>query len=516
MTTILWSKAMEEVTLPVFLVTFALFLVCILSLILRTRAPSPRSASSKPIYGPKSYPIIGAAPSLSSNSHRLPEYFTELIQESPTGTVFIHCPFGSKLIVTANPSNVEHILKTRFLAYPLGPIFYSTFYDILGDGIFNADGEAWKFQRKIASHEFSTRSLRKFAETVIGGQVSDRLLPLLTSAAATGTILDLQDVLARFGFDNICRIAFGACPVSDDLSLSTSEFTMAFTVVGKILSERITAVSPVVWKIKRALGIGFEKQLRYAVRTIDDFTRNLIRERKQNPLTTPEELDLLSRFMNVDGADDRFAKDMVISFVIAGMYTTSAALTWFFWLVSRHRHVEEEIVKEIASVEGGTLGFDEVKEMNYLHAALCESMRFYPPVPADIKYAAEDDVLPDGTPVPKGASVMYHPYAMGRTKSLWGEDWEEFRPERWLRRDGADGKWRFVPEDPYRYPVFQAGPRICLGKDLAFIQMKTVAAAVLSRFRVVRLSPDFQPVMRWNVTIQMVGGFPVKVEERKT
>ncbi|XP_031487969.1 cytochrome P450 94A2-like [Nymphaea colorata] len=439
MTTILWSKAMEEVTLPVFLVTFALFLVYILSLILRTRVH--RSASSKPTYGPKSYPIIGAAPSLSPNSHRLPEYFTELIQESPTGTVFIHCPFGSKLIVTANPSNGEHILKTRFEAYPHGPIFYCTLYDILGDGIFNADGEAWKLQRKIASHEFNTRSLRKFAETVIGDQVYDRLLPLLTSAAAEGGG-------TRFGFDNICRIAFGAGPVSDDLSLETSEFTMAFIVVGKIISEPLAAVSPLVWNIKRALGIGFEKQLRDALRVMDDFTRNLIRERKQNPVTTPEELDLLSRFMNVDGADDGFAKDMVISFVIAGI----------------HRLIKDEIVKEISSVDGGALGFDELKEMNYLHAALCESMRFYPPVPANTKYATEDDVLPDGTPVPKGSSVMYE---------------------------------------------------IVVGGRLEGVPAGKVAAERRSRW-VVPLSPDFQPVMRWNVTIQMVGGFPVKMEEKKT
>ncbi|XP_020225073.1 cytochrome P450 94A1 [Cajanus cajan] len=137
--------------------------------------------------------------------------------------------------------------------------------------------------------------------------------------------------------------------------------------------------------------------------------------------------------------------------------------------------------------------YDEVKHMVYTHAALCESMRLYPPVPMDTKEAVEDDVLPDGTVVKKGTMVTYHVYAMGRMESIWGDDWAEFKPERWLEKDET-GKWRFVGRDSFTYPVFQAGPRMCLGKEMAFMQMQRLVAGIMRRFRVVpALAPGVDP-----------------------
>ncbi|KAI7991492.1 Cytochrome P450 94A2 [Camellia lanceoleosa] len=154
--------------------------------------------------------------------------------------------------------------------------------------------------------------------------------------------------------------------------------------------------------------------------------------------------------------------------------------------------------------------------MVYTHASLSESMRLYPPVPVDGKQAADDDVLPDGTVIKKGMRVSYHPYAMGRSEKLWGSNWAEFRPERWLEmRDAAAGKWSFVARDPYTYPVFQAGPRICLGKDMAFLQMKRVVSGVLRRFKVVpAFEEGVKPVFMAHLTSKMKGGFPVRIEER--
>ncbi|KAF3789900.1 Cytochrome P450 94A2 [Nymphaea thermarum] len=477
------------------------------------RAPQLKHSS------PKCYPLVGSLFSIVANGDRITQYMSDLISASPTHTAFFPLPFGSCLIATANPSNVQHILKTRFHAYPKGSTFYSTLYDLLGDGIFNTDGESWKTQRKISSHEFNNRSLRKFIDTAIWSEIAGRLLPLLCSAAAEQRILDLQDVLQRFGFDNICKVAFGFDPGCLDPSRPPSDFVVAFDDAVRLLGKRFTTVFPIIWKMKRVLRVGSEKQLQDALAIVNGFAEKLVRERKQQQQANcmAENSDLLGRFISSsDDADEKFVKDMVISFILAGRDTTSAALTWFFWLVSRHDRVEDEILKELSAIEREVLGFEEVKEMNYLHAAICESMRLYPPVPSDSKQAAEDDILPDGTVVPKGAIVAYHPYAMGRIESLWGKDWEEFRPERWLQKDdgGAEGKWRFMAEDPYKYPVFQAGPRVCLGKEMAFIQMKSVAAAVLRRFRVVAALPDFEPVFTVDISSKMKGGFPVRVEEK--
>lgn len=347
-------------------------------------------------------------------------------------------------------------------------------------------------------------------------ELSERLVPLLSSAAANKQVIDLQDILQRFAFDNICRIAFGYDPGYLTPSLPETEFAKAFDEATVLSAERLRQISPLVWKVKRVLNVGSERKLRIAVSEVHEFARNIINEKKKKNSST-ESMDLLSRFLDSGQYDDEFVRDIVISFMIAGRDTTSAALTWYFWLLAKHPESERKVLEEISKKHDKS-DYEEIKEMVYTHASLCESMRLYPPVPVDGKMAEKDDVLPDGTVVKKGEGVQYVPYAMGRMESIWGSDWEEFKPERWLgsgEGEGEEKKWSFVGKDPYTYPVFQAGPRICLGKEMAFLQMKSIVNGVLRRFKIVPAMDDgFQPRFVAYFTSKMEGGFPVKVEDR--
>ncbi|KAI7992145.1 Cytochrome P450 94A2 [Camellia lanceoleosa] len=438
-------------------------------------------SSNKSTKIPKSYPLVGSFPAFYANRHQLIQWTSDLVTSTPTSTVVLNRSLGRRQVFTANPSNVQHILKSHFHIYQKGDMARTLIWDLLGDGIFNVDGENWKFQRQVASHEFNTKSLRKFIETVVDTELSDRLTPIFSAAAANKTVLDLQDILQRFGFDNICKIAFGHDPAYLLPSLPQEKFALAFENAARISGERFGEFHPLIWKIKRVLNIGSEKQMRIAVNEVREFAKEIVKEKKQE----------------------------------LGRDTTSAALIWFFLLVSKHPNVENEILKEIND-KSEAATFEEVKDMVYTHAALSESMRLYPPVPVDGKEAIDDDVLPDGTVIKKGTRVAYHPYAMGRSEKLWGSDWAEFRPERWLEvRDAAAGKWSFVARDPYTYPVFQAGPRICLGKEMAFLQMKRVVSGVLRRFRIVpAFEEGIEPVFIAHLSSKMKGGFPVRIEER--
>ncbi|OAY49824.1 cytochrome P450 94A2 [Manihot esculenta] len=473
------------------------------------------SKSNKPISNhlSKSYPLIGNYLDLKANWHRRVQWTSDLLQNSPSATCVLYRPLGARAILTANPANVQHMLKSHFHNYQKGDFFRSTLFDFLGNGIFNADGDTWKFQRQVASHEFNTKSLRKFVETVVDTELYQRLIPVLSAAAADGTVLDFQDILQRFAFDNICKIAFGYDPAYLLPSLPQAEFAQAFEDSVRIISDRFNSL---FWKIKRAFGMGSEKRLREAMSEVRDFAVNLVKEKKEElkKNSSIESVDLLSRFLSSGHSDETFIVDIVISFILAGRDTTSAALTWFFWLLSKHPEVEANVLQEIHEKSEMPI-FEEVKDMVYTHASLCESMRLYPPVPTDTKLAVSDDVLPDGTPVTKGNRVTYHPYAMGRLETLWGPDWADFKPERWLERDTKSEKWSFVGRDSYTYPVFQAGPRICLGKEMAFLQMKRVVAGVLSRFKVVPAAETgVEPEFISYLTAKMKGGFPVKIEER--
>jgi hypothetical protein len=102
----------------------------------------------------------------------------------------------------------------------------------------------------------------------------------LSPPAATGTVLDFQDILQRFAFDNICKIAFGFDPAYLLPSLPQTKFAHAFEESVIISSDRFKAVIPLVWKIKKLLNIGSEKRLRIAVSEVQQFANNVIREKK--------------------------------------------------------------------------------------------------------------------------------------------------------------------------------------------------------------------------------------------
>ncbi|RZC54283.1 hypothetical protein C5167_013147, partial [Papaver somniferum] len=401
---------------------------------------------------PKSYPLVGSTFVILSNRNRLNQWMAEVLSQCATRTFVIRGFMGPARVWTANPKNVTSSILS----------------DFLGTGIFNTDGDNWKFQRKLASHEFNTNSLRKCIEDVVKIELFGQLIPILETTADRYLVLDLQDILQRFGFDNICKISFGFDPAYLSPSLNRSEFAIAFEDATQISSGRFYYVFPLVWKLTRFLNIGSEKRLMQATKTVRESARKIIRQKKEK---TKDKSSIE-------------ATDLLSSFIVAGQDSTSAALTWFFWLISCHPKVEKEILKEISEISD-TPGYEDTKEMVYIHASLCESMRLYPPVSYDNKQAASDDVLPDGTIIKKGMRVIYSPYAMGRMENLWGSDWSEFKPERWLEMDKATGKLHFVAKDSFTYPVFQAGTRICLRKEMAFLQMKMLVMEILRRFQVV-------------------------------
>ncbi|KAM7502278.1 hypothetical protein LguiB_001182 [Lonicera macranthoides] len=448
--------------------------------------------------------------SWASEYDNLCDWYTHLLEKSPTGTIHIHV-LGN--IITANPQNVEHMIKTKFDNYPKGKKFSAILGDLLGRGIFNVDGDSWKFQRKMASLELGSVSIRSYAFEIVKSEIKSRLVPLLLSVksdsdSTKSTILDLQDVFRRFSFDSICKFSFGVDPGCLKLSLPTSDLAVSFDLASKLSAQRAMTASPIVWKIKRLLNVGSERKLAKAIKLVNLIADEVIKQRRKMGFSTQH--DLLGRFMNTT-KNDAYLRDIIKSFLLAGRDTVASALTSFFWLLANHPEVESAIRAESDRILGKSeelASFEQMREMPYLKAALYESMRLYPPVQFDSKFCQDDDVLPDGTFVRKGTRVTYHPYAMGRMERIWGLDCLEFKPERWLE-NGV-----FKPESPFKYPVFQGGLRVCLGKELALVEMKSVALALIRRFdirlteasKVLRFTPGLSATLR--------GGLPVVVQER--
>ncbi|KAF8751318.1 hypothetical protein HU200_012199 [Digitaria exilis] len=476
-------------------------------------------------HGLKAYPLLGTLPHFVKNQHRLLDWCTDVIKRDPTHTLSFQALRLTGGVITANPANVEHILKTNFANYPKGELTVSMIEDFLGRGIFNSDGEQWLWQRKAASYEFSKRSLRSFVVDAVRFEVVERLLPLLDSAQRDGRTLDVQDVLERFAFDNICRVAFGEDPacLADEAMASpgqSAEFMRAFDDAQNAIMARFMSPVKSLWRVKKFLNMEPERRMREALATIHGYGGRIVRERRERGDLACRD-DFLSRFAASGEHSDESLRDVVTNFLLAGRDTTSSALTWFFWLVSTRPDVEDRIVREIRAVRASshgstaaaateTFSFDELRDMNYLHAAITESMRLYPPVSMDTHSCKEDDFLPDGTFVGRGWLTTYSAYAMARVEDVWGEDCEEFRPERWLGEDGT-----FRPESPFKYPVFHAGPRMCLGKEMAYIQMKSIVACVFERFSFQFVGGEGRPGLLLSLTLRMEGGLPMKVTKRE-
>lgn len=467
--------------------------------------------------GIRSYPIIGILPQFLANRHRFHDWVADVLAASPNNTAVFRRPGNICGIITANPANVEHIIKSNFDNFPKGSRFRSILLDFLGNGIFNSDGHQWKVQRKTASFEFNTRSLRNFVVENVQQETSTRLLPLLKRAADSEQVIDIQDVLERYAFDNVCKVAFNedpSCLADADLP----GFADAFRDAAELSVGRFRYAIPGLWKIKKLLGIGSERRLKEAIATVHEFATKIIRTRMEEMQASskPRTDDLLSRFIALEEYSVEFLRDIVISFILAGWETTSSALTWFFWLLSSRPQVQQKILEEIASIRAHsessnkeTFEFDELREMQYLHAAITESMRLYPPVPTNLLRCEEDDVLPNGTEIKKGWFVSYQSYATGRMEAVWGKDCREYKPERWL-----DDAGMFRPESPFKFLAFHAGPRMCLGKEMAYIQMKSIAACVLERFVVDVVEKDKCPEQTMSLTLRMRGGLAVRVRNR--
>ncbi|KAG8500505.1 hypothetical protein CXB51_002720 [Gossypium anomalum] len=453
-------------------------------------------------YGLPVWPFLGMVPSLVSGLRSdLYEWISDILCEQ-NGTFRFKGPWFSSLncVVTADPRNLEHLLKSKFSVFPKGPYFRDTVRDLLGDGIFNADDETWQRQRKTASIEFHSAKFRQLTTESLLELVHARLLPVLENAVNQSISIDLQDVLLRLTFDNVCMIAFGVDPGCLRLGLPEIPFAKAFEDATEATLLRF--VTPTcVWKTLRCLDLGTEKKLKKSIKGVDEFAEEVIRTRKKELSLQTEDKkqrsDLLTVFMRLKDEQgkpfsDKFLRDICVNFILAGRDTSSVALSWFFWLLEKNPVVEQKILAEICKIvnqrdemkNGADLKSplifrpEEIKKMDYLQASLSEALRLYPSVPVDHKEVVEDDTFPDGTLLKKGTKVIYAIYAMGRMEAIWGKDCREYKPERWLR----DG--RYMSESAYKFTAFNGGPRLCLGKDFAYYQMKFVAASILYRYRV--------------------------------
>ena len=196
----------------------------------------------------------------------------------------------------------------------------------------------------------------------------------------------------------------------------------------------------------------------------------------------------------------------------------------------RHPNIQETLLKELrskTSPENDTphLSFDSIQPSNlpYTTAVFNEVLRFYPPVPIELKECTTPTTFPDGTWLPQGAIVIWVTWAMGRSLNIWGEDADKFKPERWLASKDNGTTPILKTMSPFEFPVFNGGPRSCLGKKMAELLAVYVTAHLTWRYEFEELidsnlRPGEIPKERQSqnsLTLPMEGGLPCRVRRRE-
>ncbi|KAK1429577.1 hypothetical protein QVD17_11791 [Tagetes erecta] len=470
----------------------------------------------------KYHPIGGTVLNMLINFKRLHHYMTKLAAKYKTFRMI--SPFHGE-IYTTDPAIVEYILKTNFHNYGKGTYTHSLLEDFLGDGIFTVDGAKWREQRKMASHEFSTKVLRDFSGVTFRKNAI-QVGHMFSEAATTNQVVDINDLFMKATADSIFKVAFGIN--LDNLSGSNEEgvrFSRAFDDANELTYNRLVDIT---WKIKRFLNIGSEAKLKKNLKVVDEFVYKIIRIKREQIMNNSKDVslqvmkeDILSRFMQMENEDPKYIRDVIMNYVLAGKDPIAATMTWLIYMLCKHPDVQDKVAKDIQEATNmngeirnvadfeARVSEEGLERMQYLQATLAETIRLYPALPLDIKICFSDDVLPDGCVVKKGDMIAYMPYAMGRMKFIWGDDAQDFKPERWLDHNGC-----FRSESPFKFTAFQAGPRTCLGREFAYRQMKIFSCILLGCFVFKLSNANEDPKYRTTINIQLDGPLNVYVYAR--
>lgn len=484
------------------------------------------------------HPILGDLPETLKNLHRLHDFRMEQIQGLPVS--WVHAmPFDPNVVSlhVLDPACVRHFLKDNFENYSKAPSHRDAFMGYLrrwlGDGIFTArhghdcadKGRNWYRQRKIASLIFKRANFNNNMQEVFVAK-GKRFCDVLATAATKGAPVDMQLHFFSCTMDSIMQIFFGV--QSDTLGGDTNMYAAAYDTAHRSIVDLLFARAALLgvaeflpWPFGGFGGICARLcevscrhwwSFRRALTTIDGESRRLVATCRQDP-NLLERRDLLALFVQAESGAEagpssvvnkspsnggsstalsgtslpgdlerpermstEWLRDVVLNFVIAGRDTTACALSWMFFILATHPEIQETLRREIDEQlpRGTSPSFKAVdaKQMPYLNGVVYETLRLYPPVPVDSKEALSDDVLPDGTPVPRHSKLAFFPYVMGRDPQRY-PDPERVNPERWMP---------FLAPQPHEFPVFQAGPRICLGQDMAMFEIKIFASMLLREF----------------------------------
>ncbi|GMS93911.1 hypothetical protein PENTCL1PPCAC_16086, partial [Pristionchus entomophagus] len=360
--------------------------------------------------------------------------------------------------------------------------------------LFESQGSRWKRLRALASPSFSINSLKKIRPIV---EDSDcKMVDLMEKKHGDGKSFNIQPFFSEFTLDAICRLVFGQ---KESTLFENPRMEFVQSIFLQDLSRpifQLAAGSPTVGRaVRNMASMVLITSVISINQVIKTHTQQKNLQARSGPPSIPSDfIDLFldhaaefdfqnyGEFSTQDSVMKALTVDEVIAqaivFLLAGYDTTSNALSYTAWMMSRHHDVMKRCQEEIDEVcSESSISYEDSQNMRYLDAVCRETLRFYPLAARALSRTCMKDTTIGEYDIAKGTIVMANTYAVQFSKELWGEDAHEFRPERWMDQEKSVAALNFL--------TFGAGPRLCIGMRLATMEEKIALAHLLRRFDII-------------------------------
>ncbi|KAF6203169.1 hypothetical protein GE061_003586 [Apolygus lucorum] len=397
--------------------------------------------------------------------------------------------------------------------------------------LFLLKGAKWRFMRAKLSPIFTSGKLKFMYQEM--RKCADSFIAHLEKTVPFGKDIDMKEDSVGFTIQVISSCAFGiesnsiGNPNSELVLYSKRIFSLSTLTIVKIVTRMI---APWLFDLLR---------LKQMPKEDEDFIINIVKQTLNHRLTTGysrnDFMQLLLQLrekgsveveehekdeddhqetkhqMNhsigkeVIEMDDGVLGAQAFVFLIAGFETTSSTIYHLTYLLSQNQDCQEKAREEVNRLlaKHGDYTYEMLRELTYLNYCIDETLRLFPPVPANFRVCTRECTFPDGTTIPKGTAVFIPVYSIHRDPKYFPEP-EKFKPERFEQgiTKGA-------------YSPFGDGPRICIGKRFAQVEIKLAMAMLLKTFRFCPGSTEkgkitFKPR---SFLLSVEGGLPMKMEK---
>ncbi|PPR00377.1 hypothetical protein CVT24_004439, partial [Panaeolus cyanescens] len=438
------------------------------------------------------------------------------------GITTAKCGRLENLLYTYDPKAMHHMLVKDQNVFQQSESLILQLNLCFGEGLLGTLGDHHKKQRKMLNPVFSTAHMREMIPIfyTISHQLEKSLLNQLSDGPKE---IDMLFWIGRTALELIGQSGFGHS--FDDLTEDYKEGYFSSALKGLVpASFRVAMLR--TYFLKPALKIGTPafrramisylpipalRELRDIVDILHGTSLEIYRYKKEAFERGDEAVaqqigmgkDILSILMRAnmeasdeDKLDEAEIHDQISTFTIAGMDTTSNALSRCIWLLAQHPDIQAKLRKEIKQAKasaGGDIGFDELVSLPYLDAVCRETLRLHSPVAQMVRMPNADIMLPLSRPVrlvdgrmidevfvKKGTKCIISVDGSNKNPELWGDDAHEWKPERWLGDLKAELISAKLPGIYSHLMTFGAGGRACIGFKFSQLEMKAVLATLVT------------------------------------